>query len=71
MMAMHGIIARPLYDLTGKVDWKWGPVENDAFEKLRAAALENKILAAPDFTKQIIVATDASDDGKGYVIYTS
>ena len=27
------------------------------------------MLAAPDFTKQVIVATDASDDGKGWVIY--
>ena len=27
------------------------------------------MLAAPDFTKQVIVACDASDDGKGYVIY--
>ena len=27
-------IARPLYDLTGKVDWKWGAKEDAAFERL-------------------------------------
>ena len=62
-------IARPLYDLTGKVDWHWGPKEDAAFERLRVLALSNGILSAPDFTKQVVVESDASDFGKGWVIY--
>jgi hypothetical protein len=65
----YGIIARPLYELTGNRDWQWGQKEDATFELLRRRALDNVVLAAPDFTKQVIVAREASDDGKGYVIY--
>ena len=64
-----GTIARPLHALTGKKEWKWTKVEDEAFEALRAAALTNKVLAAPDFTKQFSVECDASEFGKGWVIY--
>ena len=40
-----------------------------AFESLRQAALDNIVLAAPDFKRQFIMASDASEDGKGWVIY--
>ena len=36
---------------------------------MRTRLLENKILAAPDFKKKFFCATDASEDGCGYVIY--
>ena len=64
-------IARPLHDLTRKGrEWQWRPdIENAAFEALRDACLQNKILAAPDFTKQFFADSDASDDGKGHVIF--
>ena len=39
------------------------------FESLRQAALDSIVLAAPDFERQFIVASDASEDGKGWVIY--
>ena len=39
------------------------------FERLRAACLENSILAAPDYTKSFCVGCDASDDGKGIQLY--
>ena len=64
-------IARPLHDLTRKgIDWTWrDDIENAAYEKLRSECLENKILAAPDFKKQFFADSDASDDGKGHVIF--
>ena len=66
-----GIIARPLHDLLrNDAKWIWrGDTEDAAFEKLRAACLKNNVLSAPDFTKQVFADTDASDDGKGCVIY--
>ena len=65
----NGIIAAPLYRLTGKVPWVWGEVERKAFETLRSRALENNVLAAFDPKKQVRVRVDASDDGKGWMIY--
>ena len=63
------IITKPLFKLTGKVPWEWTDVHEAAFEELRAAALANIVLAAPDFTQRFYVDTDASDDGWGYSIY--
>ena len=52
------------------MDWQWrADVENAAYEELRSACLENNVLAAPDFTKQFYADSDASDDGKGHVIF--
>ena len=64
-----GIIAAPLYRLTGKVPWVWGAAEEAAFEQLRSAALNNNVLAPFDPKKQVRVRVDASDDGKGWMIY--
>ena len=43
--------------------------ERRVYEALRSACLQNKVLAAPDFTKQFFADSDASDDGKGHVIF--
>ena len=64
-----GIIAAPLYRLTGKVPWVWGATEEAAFEQLRSNALKNNVLAPFDPKKQVRVRVDASDDGKGWMIY--
>ena len=59
-----------LHKLTRKgYAWRWGAAEQAAFDTLREACLRNGVLAAPDYAKQFIVATDASDDGKGCVVY--
>ena len=47
----------------------WGEVEQKAFETPRSCALENNVLAAFDHKKQVRVRVDASDDGKGWMIY--
>ena len=66
-----GIVAQPLHDLLrNDVEWRWrDEPENKAFEWIRDQCLKNKILCAPDFAKQVFADTDASDDGKGCVIY--
>ena len=62
--------AMPLHRLTRKgVEWQWTDAENNAFEFLRSACLKNTILCPPDYSKEVIVATDASNDGKGGMVY--
>ena len=68
-MVFDGGSAAAPSDSQGRVPFEWTKKENDAFEFLRSACLENGVLAAPDYTRRIIVATDASDDGKGAMIY--
>ena len=55
--------------MTGKAGCNWGKPQDKAFESLRQAALDNIVLAAPGFKRKIIVASDASEDGKRWVIY--
>lgn len=62
-------IAKPLFKLTGNVPYEWTEECNDAFEQLRHELMKNNILAKPDWTKRFYCATDASEDGWGYVIY--
>ena len=57
--------------MTGKEKWKWKNCQGVAFEVLCQAALDNIVFAAPGFKRQFIVASDASKDGKGWVIYQS
>ena len=47
----------------------WGEVEQKAFETPRSCALENNVLAAFDHKKPVRGRGDASDDGKGWMIY--
>ena len=47
---------------------KWGPEEVQAFEKLRNCLVTPPILAYPDFSKEFIIFTDASDYGIGAVL---
>ena len=65
----YKIIAKPLFALTGNIPWEWSEECDMAFEKLRSELLVNRVLAAPDWSKKFYCATDASEDGYGYVIY--
>ena len=47
---------------------KWGPDEVKAFETLRNCLITPPILAYPDFSKEFIIFTDASDYGIGAVL---
>ena len=44
-------------------------VEGKAFETIRAALLERPVLYKPDYKAQFFLQTDASDDGKGAVLW--
>ena len=59
-------VAAPLTDLTRKrkpekIEWDQGCQE--AFDKLKKALCSNPVLRNPDFTKEFVLQTDASDRG--------
>ena len=57
-------LAAPLSDLTCKQSPEkipWTTECNNAFEKLKLALCDTPVLANPDFTKQFILQTDASN----------
>ena len=62
-------IAGPLHDLTKKgLKFQWSDAYQSAFETLKEALTQAPILAYPDFTLEFTLATDAGDDGLGYVL---
>ena len=62
-------IALPLYALTKKgVPYEWGGAQDAAFNRLKKELISAKCLYAPDFQRQFILQTDASDDGIGAVL---
>ena len=62
-------IAGPLHDLTKKgLKFYWSNDCQIAFDRLKEALTQSPILAYPDFTKEFTLATDASDEGLGYVL---
>ena len=64
-------VAHPLiHQAKGKSQDKieWGPAEEKAFEFLRKCLITDPILAYPDFTKEFLIYTDASDYGLGAVL---
>ena len=62
-------IARPLTDLTkAKAKWTWGVDEETAFRWLKVALVTAPVLLHPDFSKEFVVTTDASDYAAGAVL---
>jgi hypothetical protein len=66
-------IAHPLLEQTkGKPKPKdlivWGGLEIVAFERLRTSLVTESVLAYPDFTKEFLIYTDASNYGAGAVL---
>ena len=78
-------IACPLYDLLGgpqkkhharsksisrpKPEFRWGPAQQDAFQRLVKLCCYAPVLAFADFTKPFILHTDASYVGLGAILY--
>jgi len=59
-------VAAPLTDLLRKkVAWKWGELQEKAFQELKLRGLKYPVLIPPDFSKPMILHTDASDVGIG------
>jgi len=62
-------IAAPLTDLLVKdAPWKWETEQQTAFETLKVALTKEPILTLPDFKKEFILMTDASDLAIGAVL---
>ena len=62
-------IAKPLIVLTReKVTWCWGDAEGNYFTVLKVAMATAPVLRLPDFEKQFIVTTDASDVVVGAIL---
>ncbi|XP_068097047.1 uncharacterized protein [Hyperolius riggenbachi] len=64
-------LAAPLTDLTKgrkSVMIQWTGETDKAFMELKLALCQNPVLVAPDFTREFVVQTDASDVGLGAVL---
>ena len=62
-------LVKPLTELTAQgVTFEWSFVQQETFEKLKLLITSNPILTLPDFSKQFILTTDASDVGTGAVL---
>ena len=49
-------------DLTrDKVSWSWGDAQENSFKALKVAIATATILRLPDFERQFVITTDASD----------
>lgn len=58
-------MAHPLYNITGKKPFVWGPEQQTAFENLRRALTSPPVLALPTANDQFVLDTDASAEAIG------
>lgn len=63
----YGIISRPLTQLLKKGNFKWDAESDMAFNKLKDIMTRTPVLALPDFTKPLVIETDACKNGIGAV----
>ena len=62
-------MARPLTALTrAGVDWEWSTAQHQAFNRLKLALTTAPVLKLPDFDRQFVVTTDASDAAVGAIL---
>lgn len=62
-------IAKPLNELLQKnFKFEWTPLRDESFNALKSYLLSPQILKYPDFTKEFIVTTDASDKACGAIL---
>jgi hypothetical protein len=62
-------IAAPLYLLLkGDAQFTWGEDQENAFRKLKEKLISKPILQYPDFSREFILTTDASNEGIGAIL---
>ena len=61
-------IAKPLNQLTGKEEWKWGTQQQTAFDTLRRVITEQPVLVIPVDDEPYRVEADSSDFALGTVL---
>ena len=62
-------IAKPLSSITSsKVEFTWTAEQQNAFDTLKEALTTAPLLIYPDFTKEFVVTTDASDVAIGAIL---
>ena len=65
----YGMISHPLTQLLKKgVSFQWTQQCQEAFDLLKQALVQAPLLTVPNFSKQFVVETDASDCGLGAVL---
>ena len=62
-------LARPMTDLTqDKIAWSWGDAQEKSFMALKVAIATAPVLRLPDFERQFIIKTNASDVAIGAIL---
>lgn len=65
----YGIISKPLTNLLRKnTPYVWTSAHEESFTALKNALVSAPVLTLPDFNKQFVIETDASDKGVGAVL---
>ena len=62
-------ISAPLHKLLRKkANWEWTPKHQKSFDELKRKLTTLPVLACPDWTKPLVLQTDASIEGLGVVL---
>ena len=62
-------LAKPMTDLTrDRVAWRWGNAQENSFTAVKVAIATAPVLRLPDFERQFIITTDASDIAIGAIL---
>ena len=61
-------MVKPLNELKGKKEWKWGEEQQNAFEELKEKITSQPVLALPKREGKFWVETDASGHAIGGVL---
>lgn len=64
----YGILSKPLTELLKKYGFGWSEPAQHVFDQLKGAMTTTPTLALPDFTREVVIETDACDKGLGAIL---